>query len=297
MFISYRDETKELNAETRKDAGGAFIQLADGVTHYELGGDESGNVVVLIHGFSVPYFIYDPTFKFLTESGFRVLRYDLFGRGFSDRPASRYDIRLFVNQLAGLLDALHFTYHPGRGRPVNLIGLSLGGIIASTFAVRHPERVNKLVLIDPAGAGPISLSPVHRVAKLPMVAETILSLVRSDVLIKSAAKDFFDPTLVAHFMSKYKVQLEYKGFKRAILSTIRHGMLGSFINTYKALGKMDKRVMLLWGRDDVTVPFEHSYELRAAMPNVEFHAFENCGHIPHYEKPAEVNPILLEFLR
>jgi pimeloyl-ACP methyl ester carboxylesterase len=153
------------------------------------------------------------------------------------------------------------------------------------------------VLIDPAGTRPISFSVAQKVAKLPLVAETILSLVGSEALIRSASKDFFDPALVDHFMSRYRVQLEYRGFKRAILSTIRHGMLGSFIDTYKALGKMDKRVMLLWGRDDLTVPFEHSIDLRAAMPDVEFHAFENCGHIPHYQKPDEVNPLLLRFLR
>jgi len=45
------------------------------------------------------------------------------------------------------------------------------------------------------------------------------------------------------------------------------------------------------------VPFEQSDDLRAAIPHVQFHAFENCGHIPHYEKPEVVNPILLEFLR
>ena len=109
MNFPYREETQELNDVTRKNAAGSFIQLADGVTHYEMGGKEPGDPVVLIHGFSVPYFIYDPTFKFLTEAGFRVLRYDLYGRGFSDRPAGRYDMDLFVNQLSQLLDALRFT--------------------------------------------------------------------------------------------------------------------------------------------------------------------------------------------
>ena len=166
MFFQSRDEIKDLNDETRRNAAGSFIELPDGVTHYELGGDESGERVVLIHGFSVPYFIYDPTFKFLTESGFHVLRYDLFGRGFSDRPAARYDIDLFLNQLTGLLDALRFasTGLSTGSRPVNLIGLSLGGIIASAYTVYHPERVNKLVLIDPAGARPISFSLMQRAA-------------------------------------------------------------------------------------------------------------------------------------
>ena len=291
MNFPYREETKELNDETRKDADGSFIQLVDGVTHYELDGNESGEVVVLIHGFSVPYFIYDPTFKFLTEAGYRVLRYDLYGRGFSDRPSARYDLDLFVNQLTQLLDALRFT------RPLSLIGLSMGGLIAATFAVHHPDGVNKLVLIDPAGAKRISLPPMIRLMTLPLVAEIILNLVPNETLIRSGSKDIFDPAHVDHFMSKYKIQLEYKGFRRAILSTIRNGVLDSSIHVYERLGKLDKKVMLLWGREDMTVPFEHSVALRVAIPQLEFHAVENCGHIPHYERPDEVNPLLLRFLR
>jgi pimeloyl-ACP methyl ester carboxylesterase len=136
-----------------------------------------------------------------------------------------------------------------------------------------------------------------RLMTLPIVAETILSLVPAETLIKSGSKDIFDPAHVEHFMSQFRIQMEYKGFRRAILSTIRNGILGSSIHIYERLGKMDKKVMLLWGREDVTVPFEHSINLCAAIPRVEFHAFENCGHIPHYEKPDEVNPLLLQFLR
>lgn len=292
MHLSYRDETKELNDETRRSADGSFIQLPDGVTHYELAGEENGKPVILIHGFSVPYFIYDPTFEFLTHSGFLVLRYDLFGRGFSDRPRRRYNLDLFLKQLTDLLEALRFTW------PVNLIGLSTGGPIASVFTARNPKQVDKLVLIDPVGAKALTLSPiVHALKKMPLVAEAVLSLVGNDMLIQSASKDFFDPALVEHFKSKYEVQMQFKGFRRAILSTLRNNMLGSFIDIYRRLGKMNKEVLLFWGRNDTTVPFEHSTELCAAMPNIRFHAIENCGHIPHYEKPDEVNPILLEFLR
>jgi pimeloyl-ACP methyl ester carboxylesterase len=55
-------------------------------------------------------------------------------------------------------------------------------------------------------------------------------------------------------------------------------------------------VLLFWGKDDKTVPFKHSDDIRAAIPQTQFHAIDNCSHIPHYEKPDEVNPILLEFL-
>jgi len=291
MAFPYQDEIKTLNDVTRNEIGGSFISLPNGVTHYELSNPDVENTVVLVHGFSVPSFIFDPTFKFLTDSGFRVLRYDLFGRGFSDRPHTRYNIDIFDKQLSDLLDALRFI------SPVNLIGLSMGGPLTATFTARHPERVKSLTLIDPSGARPVSLTPMLKLAKIPIVAEAVFGWMGTGGMLKSAGKDFYDPKLVDHFIGKYKVQMQYKGFKRALLSSIRNNMLDSFVNAYEQVGKMDLPVQLFWGRDDGTVPFEHSNDLRAAIPNVEFHVIEDCGHIPHYEKSDEVNPILLEFLK
>jgi pimeloyl-ACP methyl ester carboxylesterase len=290
MSFSYRDETRELNDLTRKDLSGSFIELPGGVTHYELSNPEKENTVILVHGFSVPYFIYDPTFEFLTGSGFRVVRYDLFGRGFSDRPDTRYNIDLFVTQLRDLAVALRFT------RPVNLVGLSTGGPITAAFTARFPEQVNKLVLIDPIGARILALSRILKVAAMPMVGEAIIDLVGRVGMVTNIAS-LFDRALVEHFRARYIAQMRYRGFRRGILSTIRNGMLDSFLEIYERVGKMDKPVLLFWGRNDPTVPFKHSDILRAAMPNLEFHVIENCGHIPHYEKPEEVNPILLDFLR
>jgi pimeloyl-ACP methyl ester carboxylesterase len=289
MFL-FRTESKELNDDTRRMTGGSFVPLSDGVTHYELGNITRESTVVLVHGFSVPYFIYDPTFHVLTQHGFRVLRYDLFGRGFSDRPHAPYNIDLFVKQLGDLLDALRLT------RPVNLVGLSMGGPVTAAFTARHPERVRSLTLIDPAGVRAVTETRMLKLVKLPFMAEAILLLVGGEPFVKYAAKDFFDPKLVEQFLDKYRVQMRYKGFLRAILSTTRNGMLGSFLDVYKHVGRVSKPVLLFWGRDDQTVPFEYSSDLCAAIPNLEFHAIENCGHIPHYEKPEAVNPILLEFL-
>ena len=312
MPFSYRDETQELNEFTRKEASGSFIRLSDGFTHYELSDPDphppsapspifelqktgegwgGGRDVVLVHGFSVPHFIYDPTFEFLTQSGFRVLRYDLFGRGFSDRPDTRYNIDLFVRQLGDLLDALRFT------RPVSLVGLSTGGPITATFTARFPERVDKLVLIDPVGAKPFALARVLKVAAMPVLGEAIISLVGREGMAKNIASDLADPAFAQQYQSRYILQMRYKGFRRAILSTIRNNMLGSCLDVYERVGKMDKPVLLFWGRNDAAVPFKHSKLLQAAMPDMQFHAFEDCGHLPHYEKAEEVNPILLQFLK
>ncbi|MEO8354713.1 MAG: alpha/beta hydrolase [Chloroflexota bacterium] len=291
MSLSFRSETRELNDTTRRMTGGSFVPLADGVTHYELGNPTKDNTVVLVHGFSVPYFIFDPTFHFLKEHGFRVLRYDLFGRGFSDRPDVHYNIDFFVQQLTDLLDALRLT------RPVSLIGLSMGGPITAAYTALHPERVDKLVLVDPAGARPILLSRILKAAARPFVGEAILGLVGSGGMVKHLAFDLFDQRLVGHFQDRYLLQMQFKGFRRAILSTIRNGMLDSFIETYRKVGAANKPVMLIWGRHDTTIPLRHSDDLRASIPNIEFHIIEDCSHIPHFEKPAETNALLLDFLR
>jgi len=287
MTFPYLNETKDLNETARKEADGFFIALTDGVTHYELGGFESGQPVVLVHGFSTPYFIFDTTFEFLVNSGFRVLRYDLLGRGYSDRPRVDYNIHLFVRQLKELLDVLQL-------QRINLIGLSMGGPITTSFVSEYPEYVNRHVLIDPAGAKRVALLWMLKALKLPVVGELALGLVGNAKL--GMASDMFDPKLVERFQSQYKVQMQYKGFKRALLSTLRNGMLDSFYETYARVGTFHKPTLLFWGMDDTTVPFEYSKLILKTMPHAEFHAIEKCGHIPHYEKPEVINPILLEFL-
>jgi pimeloyl-ACP methyl ester carboxylesterase len=304
MSFSFRDEIKELNDLTRKEASGSFVQLSAGYTHYELSnphptfgtplplGEGTGvRDVVLVHGFSVPYFIYDPTFAFLTQSGFRVLRYDLYGRGFSDRPETRYNIGFFVRQLGELLDALGIT------NPVALVGLSTGGPITAAFTARFPARVNKLVLIGPVGAKALALGRLLKVAALPFVGERIIGWLGSEGMTRISASDFSIRQLADQLLPRYAAQMQYRGFKQAILSTIRNNMLGSFRDVYAQIAKMDKPVLLFWGEHDHTVPFKHNNALRAVLPNAQFHAIQNCGHLPHYEKPEEVNPILLEFLR
>ena len=88
-----------------------------GVTHYDVAGPDSGQRVMLVHGFSVPAYIWDSTVVALTGAGFRVARYDQFGRGYSDRPDVPYTPDLFDRQLLQLLDSL------GWREPVSLVGL------------------------------------------------------------------------------------------------------------------------------------------------------------------------------
>jgi pimeloyl-ACP methyl ester carboxylesterase len=288
--FSYPGEDLELNDETRRGLPGAFIELPEGVTHYEIAGPEDGPFVALAHGFSVPYFIWDGTFEALAAAGCRVLRYDLFGRGFSDRPFAVYDLDLFTRQLLGLLDVL------APGRRAALAGLSMGGLVVSHFAVHHPERVRRLALIDPAGF-PLGYSWAYKLALLPGVGELALKLFRVPNLEMSIASDFFDPRLVEMFIQRYRPPMRYKGFRRAILSTLRAGVLEDGLPLYERVGALGLPVLLVWGREDRTVPFRHHAEVRKAIPHAQFLPVDAAGHLPHVEQADLVNPVLAEFLR
>jgi len=285
----FRGETKHLNPEERAHLPGEFIKLSKGLTHYELGGSVGGPVVVLVHGFAVPMFVLDSTYQALTQAGFRVLRYDLFGRGFSNRPLVKYDLNLFIRQLTDLLHGLEIT------QPVSLLGLSMGGIVSAAFTDQYPGRVVKLVLIDPAGF-PLRFSPLIKLLTLPGLGEVIFNLVGENNLENGILGSMYDPVHIREFTQRLKPQMGYKGYKRALISTIRAGFIDRGVETYKRIGRSDLPVLLIWGTEDTTAPFKYSRTLVGLIPQIEFHPIPGAGHIPHYEKPEIVNPLLIDFL-
>lgn len=284
----YREEVLELTDETRQGAPGEFMQLTNGQTHYQLEGPNDGPVVVLVHGFSVPLYIWDGTYEALVTAGCRVLRYDLFGRGWSDRPFGRYDLAMFERQLKELLDALL------PGQPVGLCGLSMGGLIVAGFGANNPQRVSRMALIDPAGF-PLGYSWAYRLAKIPGLGELALSILRSPDLERSIASDFFDPQLVQRFIERYRPQMQYKGFRRGILSTLRSGILEDGLPLYESVGQLNLPAFLIWGRDDQTVPFKYHHDVLAAIPGAAFFPVESAGHLPQVEQPMQVNSALTTF--
>ena len=122
-------------AADRDRVKGDFVEISDGVVHYELSGVPDGPLVVLVHGFSTPYYGWDGVMDRLRKAGLRVLRYDLFGRGWSDRPWTHYNSDFFHRQLVQLLAQLCLE------GPLAIVGWSMGAVIGSTYALRNPDRV------------------------------------------------------------------------------------------------------------------------------------------------------------
>lgn len=290
-FIKGDSETRTLDANARAAMPEAsFIALEDGVTHYELAGPEDGPVVVFVHGLTSPYFIWDHQFKEVADAGFRVLRYDSFGRGLSDRPRVKYDANLFDRQLLNLLDAL------GLDGPVTLAGLSMGGATAIHFTDRHPQRVRAVALFAPGGMR----------EHLPVGARIITMPGIRNWAAKAFGDLFFERMVIAKFTNdaaqleairaSYARQMQYKGYKRAVLNTLRHNRLYGLEPVFARVGKKGKPAVAFWGDRDTIVPPENSERLRRAIPAIELHIIDGAGHTANYEFPDKVNPLLLDFL-
>ena len=287
--LIYRGETQVLDAEIRSSAPGQFVELSDGLVHYEIAGSPGAQTVILVPGFSVPYPIWDPTFEVLVEAGLQVLRYDLYGRGYSDRPDTIYNQDLYDRQLWNLLDVLKIKER------IDLVGLSLGGAITVVFADRHPESVRKLCLIDPAGI-PWKQSLPARLGAAPVLGKLIMGLLGDKVLVSNLSGYFYRDRGYLVLKQEFLNQMQYVGFKNSLLSTLRSGVATGAIEAYERVGKRGNPVMLIWGREDRVVPFELSERVMEIIPNIEFHAIDDAGHIPHFECPEVVNPLLIDFL-
>src|ERR1043165_1754058 len=271
-----------MSDEARKNGPGQFIRLTNGITHYESGGPDTSKVVIFFQGFNVPYYIWDATYDDLVQNGFHVIRYDEFGRGYSDRPDVVYGPALYRTQLYDLITSLKLK------TPVNLAGLSFGGPVVTDFVVNHPEMVDKVILIDPVYDG-------SKLEKSELVANYEMAL-DHEKQANGQLTDFKYPGKFPGWADKYKVQMQYKGFRHALIST-RKNFYGDIITSnYKKLGGLQKKVLLIWGKEDNTVPFHFSDSLRKAVP-VDFLPVDDAGHLPHLEKPGLVNQKIILFLK
>lgn len=279
-------ESTTLDAATRNGVPGQFIALSHGTTHYETGGPDTGRVVVFVHGFSVPAYIWDSTFRALGAAGFRTIRYDLYGRGWSDRPDAAYDGALYDAQLNELLDSLRIA------GPVDLMGLSFGGFVTAHYVAGHRERVRTLTLVDPVSGG----GSLPALLKVPFVGAYIWQVSQVPGMADNQASDFLHPERFPNWAELYRPQMRYRGFGRALLRSAETNSRTDFDTLYARVAQTGVPVLLVWGKQDQTVKFELSDVVRRNIPAVEFFPVDSAGHLPHMEQAPLVNARLLAFL-
>lgn len=276
--------TKASLDQARREQGMQAVRLSAGETAYQVHG-ASGPWVVLVHGLVTPSFAWIETAERLARAGFRVLRYDHFGRGCSDRPAIDYTPAVYDAQLGEL------TQHLGIAQ-MHLVGWSMGAVIASRLARQSPSRILSLALIAP---GFFFRSPVRFLSMLPGGR----ALIRKKAL---AAVDRIDamhlarPERVPEYAAKVRRQFEVDGADASLASTVIHyprrGLAGLQSSTPAPFP-----VLVVWGDQDRVTPFADAGAVLQAFLGAKLVTVRGAGHGCHLDHAEEVQPALLEHLR
>ena len=286
-------ETRALTPDEEKCGGGEYVTLKSGRTHYEVKG--IGEAVVLVHGYATPYFIYDKLFDALVENGYRVLRYDLLGRGFSERVNTKYTPELFKTQLKELVD---FVF--GADEKIYLAGTSMGGTIVAAFASEYPERVKKLVLLAPAGMDTFKPPFYMKLCKVPVVGDFIFKNVAGKMLLKRCATELlYSENDVDYYVRSFAKAARYKGFLDCTLSSLRETILKTNLATekYKIVGATNIPVLCIWGTSDKTMPYYQSERLKEVVPRVKLVTYEKSGHIFVFDEGEKTSKDVLKFIK
>ena len=285
----YESVTKDavFRASVELTEGAAFVSLSEGFTYYRAANLESCKTAdVLVHGFSVPSYIWDPTYAFLAAKGRCVVTLDLYGRGFSDNPDVAYTDELFAKQVLELLDHLKIEQ-------ATLLGLSNGGRVVSQVASLAPERVEQLIYVASSG-----FRNVSRAANVGVSDAEIDALVaRYPELPAGQLSDFKDPKNFQDWDDKYAELLVHKGFARALISTRKNHDSRDLNRIHAELQASDIPVTTIWGDSDTVVVYARFAEkLARLLPKRVEHFVPESGHLPHMENQPHVEALLTDIL-
>jgi pimeloyl-ACP methyl ester carboxylesterase len=284
-YLIRNPEKQDLDAKARESASGRFVTLSDGVTHYDIAGPDTGRAVILVHGSSVPYYIWDSTSVALSDAGYRVIRYDRFGIGYSDRPDATYDSTMFTRQIDELADSLKLT-------KFDLMGLSYGGFVTAHYAIAHRDRVRTLTLVDPVAES----GAVPAFFQWPVVGTMIFNTIALPGRADGQPGDFLHPEKFPGWADRYRPQMTYRGLGRSMLRTAVATSRVNFEDLYKRAGATGVPVMLIWGKQDPVVAIAHAEMVRRAIPSLVYLPVDSAGHLPAMEQSTLVHAKMREFL-
>jgi 4,5:9,10-diseco-3-hydroxy-5,9,17-trioxoandrosta-1(10),2-diene-4-oate hydrolase len=255
---------------------------------------DSGPAVILVHGLGASVELWSQNISALAATH-RVYCCDLIGCGRSDKPQADYSIEFIAAHLSGFIDAIGERWF-------TLVGLSMGGGVCLRYTLDHPERVEKLVLVDSAALASAMVT-VFRLSTLPVVGELIgrasrrlfASYVRSMVynpsLVTDEMIDFYyesvkDPDIRRSALSTVRTNCGLSGLRRSVKTTV-----------IDRLHQIKVPTLILWGRQDKLMPIKNAYAAASKIPNCQLVFVDRCGHNPQFEQPEVFNRLVGEFLR
>jgi pimeloyl-ACP methyl ester carboxylesterase len=250
--------------------------LPDARVRYWRGG--RGESVVFVHGFGTEAAVNWHSQLDCFASSYDVIAPDLPGFGGSDRLATGNSIALQVRCLRTLLDDL------GVDR-VSLVGHSMGGWVSLAFAATHPERVDRLVVVDAAGLRFDPDMTLER-ALLPSSVDDVRLLIRAN---------FQRPLRVPAFVLRDLLRVARKDAapREALLRCLVYG--DEHID--ERLGLIAAPTLVVWGAGDPLTPLALGERIVASIPGAHLEVFADCAHSPNVEQAERFNRLLSRFLR
>lgn len=271
----------------QKYAPGKFLDLAGRSTHYLERG--TGEPVILIHGFNMDANTWRNNIDVLALSH-KVYAIDLWGLGFSHRKSVDPGYELYSEQLLRFMDekGIH---------KATLVGHSMGGGTAIFFAVKHPNRVEKLVLVDSAGI-PNPLPLRSKFFTLPGVGEFLLSI-NNDYFRKKNLGDlwFFDRDQMTDEVYETITQFQkIEGSSEILLKILRKDFFHTLSAKIRQLNQLNIPVLIIWGEHDISIPLNIGQEMHGILEGSQLEIIEQGGHMPNFDDPDRFNQIVGDFL-
>ena len=229
-------------------------------THYILSGpEESQRLIVLIHGNCYYSFYFQAITTKLIEIGFRVLVYDLLGRGFSSpHPTGKYDDEAHIDQLRQLLVHLNIA---SSGRKYDILAHSMGGGLGALYAANYPMEINSLTLVAPTGLMKIPIMPIIRNVRLIRYALRNSKQKNQEADWRA---DFYDNITFGENLNKLNAVvsanwLQYKNNSDAFNAFFRTIIEFPFTGTEAKLKILadtaELPILIIWGKEDKAVPY------------------------------------------
>lgn len=276
---------RPMNAALRARAPGRIARLRSGDTHFRWTGPEEGPVAVLVHGLSTPSYVFAATERSLAALGYRVLAYDLYGRGYSARPWGRQDRAFFVRQVRALLS------EEGATGPLTLVGFSMGAAIAAAFAAEE-EDVAALVLVAPAGLVPSA----RTVWTWPVLGDWLTRVAGGWRLRRELVEHRTTPTVVPDLEDRQAAETRVRGYLPALLSSRRHLLAVAADEHHRRVAAKGVPVLAIWGTEDPVIPRRAMGRLAELNPDARHVEVKGAGHNLLQTHPSQVAEALWNFL-
>jgi len=251
-----------------------------------------GSAIVLVHGIGSAIETWALNVEALAQHH-RVYAVDLVGSGRSDKPLCSYSLVALAEFIKAFADGLGLNH-------LSFVGNSLGGGIALQFALLYPQTVEKLVLVNCLGLGQ-AISWSLRLANLPLVDKLYKPTRSSTALtLKQAVAD--QSLITAKLVDQFYDLLRLPGASEALIAQIRANVdwLGVRTKVYQPivdrLPTITVPTLVIWGNQDRILPVAQAQIAMQHLPNARLQLFKSCGHWSHFERAAEFNRFVLEFL-